>query len=103
MSCAGFSNNSAGTPEVTVQDKHRSGDRPAEEDFAVSADAFVRKNTVGTFLDPVDNVLAAARPEEAHANTKECFVDSEMAANRAAMEDVKNKATQGGRYNDEQE
>jgi hypothetical protein len=69
----------------------------------VSADTFVSKNAVGTFFDPINNVLAAAGPKEAHANTKECFVDSEMATNRAAVEDVKDKPTQGGRHNDEQE
>ena len=58
---------------------------------------------VGAFLDPIDDVLATARPEELHANTEECFTNAEVTADWAAMEDVEDEASQGGGHNDEQE
>jgi hypothetical protein len=92
-----------GTTKITMEDEHGSCDGPAEKNFAVPTDALVCKDTVGTFLDPIDNVLATARPEEAHPNSEECFVDAEVATDGAAVEDAKDKPSQRGRHNDEQE
>ena len=75
-----------------MQDEHGSGDRPAEEDFTVAADAFVGEETMGAFFNPVDDVLAATRPKESHANPEECLVNAEVAADRATMENVEDKA-----------
>ena len=69
----------------------------------MATDALVGEDAVGAFFDPVDYVLTAAGPKEAHANTEECFVNSEVATNGAAMEDVEDKATQGRWHDDEQE
>jgi hypothetical protein len=99
----GFSDCVAGAPKVTVQDKHRSGDGPAEEDFAVTTDTLVSEEAVGAFLDPINNILAATRPKEAHTNSEECFVDAEMTTDRAAVKDVEDKAAQRRWDNDEEE
>ena len=85
-----------------MQDEHGSCYRPAEEDFAVTADALVGEDAMGALFNPVDNILAAARPEEAHANPEERFVDAEVTADRAAMEDVEDEAAQRGGHDDEQ-
>jgi hypothetical protein len=85
-----------------VEDKHGSSDRPTEKDFAVATDALVGKDAVGTFLDPLGDIRTAAGPEEAHANTEECFVDTKVAANGAAMKDVKEQAAKQGGHNNEE-
>jgi hypothetical protein len=103
MGSARFGGSSAGTPEVAVQYKHGSSNGPAEKDFAVATDALVGENAMGTFFDPIDNVLATAGPKEAHANTEECFVDPKVTANRAAVEDIEDETTQGRGYDDKQE
>jgi hypothetical protein len=78
-----------------VENKHKGGDRPAEEDFAVAVDAFVRKKAMGTTLDPGNNVEAAAGPEEAHTDAEERFVDTEVAANGTTVEDIEEGAAEG--------
>jgi hypothetical protein len=102
MSGARFVGDGSRAPEVAMKDEHGSCYRPAEKDFAVSTDALVGEDAMGAFFNPVDNILAAARPEESHANTEECFVDAEVTADRAAMEDVKDEVGQGGGHDDEQ-
>jgi hypothetical protein len=99
----GFGDSRAGTPKVAVQDEHRSCDGPAEKDFAVATDALVSEDAVGAFLDPVDDVLATARPKETHANPKERLVNAKVTTDRAAMEDVEDEAAQRRGYDDEQE
>ena len=68
--------------------KHGRCNRPTVEDFAVASDAFVRQEAVWALLYPVDGILAATGPKEAHADAEQCFVDAEMAANWTAMEDI---------------
>jgi hypothetical protein len=103
VSSAGFSDGRSRAPKVAVEDEHRSGDGPAEEDFAVAANALIGENTMGALLDPVDNVLAATGPKETHANTEESFVNTEMTTDRAAMKNVEDETAQGERHDDEQE
>jgi hypothetical protein len=103
MASTRFSDGSAGTPEITVQDKHGRGDGPAEENFAVSTDALVSEDAMGAFLDPVDNILATAGPKEAHADAKKGFVDAEMTTDRAAVKNIEDEATQGRWHDDEEE
>jgi hypothetical protein len=57
-------------PRVAVQNKYGSGNGPAEEDFTLSTDAFAGGDVMGTVLNPIDNVLVAARPAEAHVNVE---------------------------------
>jgi hypothetical protein len=94
MAVAGFGDGGTGAPEVTVEDKHRSGNGPAKQDFAVVMDALVSQDTVGAFTDPINGVLVAARPEKAHPDAEQGFVDTKMAANGATMEDTKDEAAQ---------
>jgi hypothetical protein len=103
MARTGFSDGVAWAPKITVQDKHRSGDGPAEKDFAVTTDTLGSEEAMGAFLDPINNILAATRTKEAHTNSKECFVDAEMTTNRATMKDVEDKAAQRRWNNDEEE
>ena len=84
----GFGYGSARTPEVAMENKHRSGNGPAKKDFAVTANAFLGQNAVCAFADPVDNILAATRPKEAHPDAEQGFVNAEMATDGAAMEDI---------------
>jgi hypothetical protein len=94
MTSTGFGDSSAGAPKVTMQDKHRCGDGPAEENFAVSTDTLVGEDAMGAFLDPVDNILAATGPKEAHTNAEQSFVCTEMTTNRAAMKHIEDKTAQ---------
>jgi hypothetical protein len=94
VTSTGFGNSRTGAPKIAVQDKHRCGDGPAEENFAVSTDTLVGEDAMSAFPDPVDDILAATGPKEAHANTEQSFVHAEMTTNRAAMKDVKDKTAQ---------
>jgi hypothetical protein len=86
-----------------VEDKHGSSDGPTEKDFAVAADALVGKDAVSAFLDPLGDIRTAAGPEETHANAEERFVNTKVAANGTAMEEVKEQAAErGGHDNEEQ-
>lgn len=58
---------------------------------------------MGAFLYPIDSVLAAARPEEPHADAKQRFVHPEVAADGAAMEDIENEPAESRRDDDEEE
>ena len=101
MGSARVSDGCAWAPKVAVQDEHGRSDWPAENNFAVATNAFVCEDAMSTFLDPVDDVLAATRPEEAHSDTEQSFVDSEMTADGAAMKNIEDETAQGRRYNDE--
>jgi hypothetical protein len=70
MSSTGVSDSRTGAPEVAVEDEHRSGHWPTEEDFTVTTDFLVGKEAMGAFFDPINNVLATAGPEETHANAE---------------------------------
>ena len=50
---------------------------------------------MGTFFDPIDNILAAAGPKEAHADAEERLVNSEMAADGAAVEHIEEETAEG--------
>jgi hypothetical protein len=69
----------------------------------VAADTFVSEDAMGTFFNPIDNILTTTGPKETHANPKKGFVDTKVTADRAAMEDVEDKAAQGGGHNDKQQ
>jgi hypothetical protein len=45
-------------PEGTLQDERGSCDGSAEKDFAVLTEACVGEDAMGTFLDPVNGMLA---------------------------------------------
>jgi hypothetical protein len=51
----------------------------------VATDAFVSKDAMSAFLDPIDYVLAATRPEEVNPNAAQGFVDAELITNSAAV------------------
>jgi hypothetical protein len=102
MGGAGLGESSTGAPEVAVQDEHRGGDRPAEKDLAVATDFLVGEDAMSTFFDPINNILATAWPEEAHPNTEQSLANAEVAADRAAVEHVEDKAAQGGGHDDKQ-
>ena len=68
----------------------------------MTADMFVGKYAVRAFFYPVDGVLAASRPKEAHPDTEQRFVGTEMAANGAAVEYVEDKSAHV-RWDDDQE
>jgi hypothetical protein len=102
MASTGFGNSSAWAPKVTVQNKHGSGDGPAEENFAVSTDALVGEDAMSAFLDPVDNILAATGPKEAHANAEQGFAHAKMTTDRAAMEHVEDETAQRRGHDDKQ-
>ena len=78
-----------------MQNEHWSCDRPAENDFIVTADTYVGEKAMCAFFDPINHVLTATRPEEAHANTEKSFVNSEVAADGAAVKDIENETAQG--------
>ena len=97
MGSARFGNSSARAPEIAAQDKHGSGNRPAEKNFAVATDALVSEDamgaSMGAFLDQIDDSLVTARPKESHANAEKCLADAKVTAGRAAsMEDVDDEA-----------
>jgi hypothetical protein len=102
ITIAGVGNGGTGAPKVTVEDKHGSSDGPTEKYFTVTADALVGKYAVRTFFDPFDNIETAAWPEEAHADSEECLVSTKVAANGTAKENIKNKAAEQRRHNDEE-
>jgi hypothetical protein len=92
---ARVSESGAGTPKVAMENRHGSCDGPAEKNFAVPMDALVCEDTARTFLDPIYDILLTARPEEAHPNSEECFVNAEVATDGAAVEDAKDETPQG--------
>jgi hypothetical protein len=103
MTSTGFGDSSTWAPKVTVQDKHGCGDGPAEENFAVSTDTLVGEDAMSAFPDPVDDILAATGPKEAHTNTEQSFVHAEMTTNRAAMKDVEDETAQRRGYDNKEE
>ena len=102
MASTRFSGGSAWAPEITMQDKHGRGDGPAEDNFAVSTDALVGEDAMSAFLDPVDDILATAGPEETHTDAKEGFAYAEMTTDRAAMENIEDETAQRRGYDDEE-
>jgi hypothetical protein len=71
-----------------MQDEHGCGDGPTKEDFAVSANTFVCKGAMRAFPDPINDVLTATWPEEAHPNAEQRFLDAKVTTNGAAMKDI---------------
>jgi hypothetical protein len=72
-----------------MQNKHGRSDGPTKEDFALTANTFVGKDAMCTFLNPINNILATTWPKEAHPNSEQCFVDTKVTTNGAAMKDFK--------------
>ena len=103
MCCAGGGDGSARIPKVTMKDEHGRRDRPTEDDLAVATNAFVRKDAVGAFLNPIYHILSASWPEKTHTNAEQSFIDAEVAADGTAMEDIEDEAAQGGGNNDEEQ
>lgn len=68
----------------------------------MTTDALISKDAMGAFLDPIDNILAASRPKEAHADTEQRFVDAKVATNRAAVKHVENQTAERGGHDNEQ-
>jgi hypothetical protein len=89
MGVTGCRYNSAGTPEVAMQNEHGRSYRPTKEGLAVTANSFVCKDAMCTVPDPIDDILTTTGPKEAHPDSEQRFVDAKVTTNGAAMKHVK--------------
>jgi hypothetical protein len=66
-------------PKVNMQDVERAAEGPGEDEFAVARDSAIGGDAVGTLKDPIGDIFAAVRPEEAKANAMESLVNTHVA------------------------
>jgi hypothetical protein len=81
MGVTGCRYNSAGTPEVAMQNEHGRSYWPTKENFAVTTNSFVCKDAMCAVPDPIDDILTTTGPKEAHPDSEQRFVDAKVTTN----------------------
>jgi hypothetical protein len=66
-------------PKVDMQDAERAAEGPGEDEFAVARDSAIGGDAVGILKDPIGDILAALRLEEAKANAMKSLVNTHVA------------------------
>lgn len=86
-----------GAPEVAMEDKHGAGNGPAEREVGVAFINTVGSEAVGTALQPLCDIFAKVRPEEAASDSQEGLVASKVSTSGVSMQDGEHIQTETGR------
>jgi hypothetical protein len=86
-------------PKVDMQDVERAAEGPGKDELTVASDSAIGGDTVRALENPVGNILATLRPEEAKTNAMESLVDAHVAGGRGSMVSGEDVATKGERDN----
>jgi hypothetical protein len=86
-------------PKIDMEDVKGATEGPRENELTVASDSAIGGDTVRALENPVGNILATLRPEEAKTNAMKSLVDAHVAGGGGSMVSGEDVATKGERDN----